>query len=285
MMDANKALVETEGDMEAAVDWLRAKGLSKAAKKADRVAADGLVAAVVSDDMKTGVLVELNAETDFVARNEGFQKAVTSFAKAALETDGTKEALLAAPATEGDGTVADQITRLIATIGENMSLRRVEKVSSPEGVVASYIHGATADGLGRIGVLVALKGSDAAALTDAGRKVAMHIAATSPAAATTAELDPELVEREKTVLTEQARESGKPDNVIEKMIEGRMKKFYKEVVLVEQQFVMNPDETVADFIKSQGGELVSFSRMTVGEGIEKEESDFAAEVAAASKAG
>lgn len=285
MMDAKKALVETEGDMEAAVDWLRAKGLSKAAKKADRVAADGLVAAVVSDDMKTGVLVELNAETDFVARNEGFQKAVTSFAKAALETDGTKEALLAAPATEGDGTVADQITRLIATIGENMSLRRVEKVSSPEGVVASYIHGATADGLGRIGVLVALKGSDAAALTDAGRKVAMHIAATSPAAATTAELDPELVEREKTVLTEQARESGKPDNVIEKMIEGRMKKFYKEVVLVEQQFVMNPDETVADFIKSQGGELVSFSRMTVGEGIEKEESDFAAEVAAASKAG
>ena len=285
MMDAKKALVETEGDMEAAVDWLRAKGLSKAAKKADRVAADGLVAAVVSDDMKTGVLVELNAETDFVARNEGFQKAVTSFAKAALETDGTKEALLAAPATEGDGTVADQITRLIATIGENMSLRRVEKVSSPEGVVASYIHGATADGLGRIGVLVALKGSDAAALTDAGRKVAMHIAATSPAAATTAELDPELVEREKTVLTEQARESGKPDNVIEKMIEGRMKKFYKEVVLVEQQFVMNPDETVAEFIKSQGGEFVSFSRMTLGEGIEKEETDFAAEVAAASKAG
>ena len=285
MMDAKKALVETEGDMEAAVDWLRAKGLSKAAKKADRVAADGLVAAVVSEDMKTGVLVELNAETDFVARNEGFQKTVISLAKAALGTDGTKEALLAAPATEGDGTVADQITRLIATIGENMTLRRVKKVESPEGAVASYIHGAAADGLGRIGVLVALKGSDAAALTETGRKVAMHIAATSPAAATTAELDPELVEREKTVLTEQARESGKPDNVIEKMIEGRMKKFYKEVVLVEQQFVMNPDETVAEFIKSQGGEFVSFSRMTLGEGIEKEETDFAAEVAAASKAG
>merc|ERR1711916_50928 len=221
----------------------------------------------------------------FVARNEGFQKTVISLAKAALGTDGTKEALLAAPATEGDGTVADQITRLIATIGENMTLRRVKKVESPEGAVASYIHGAAADGLGRIGVLVALKGSDAAALTDAGRKVAMHIAATSPAAATTAELDPELVEREKTVLTEQARESGKPDNVIEKMIEGRMKKFYKEVVLVEQQFVMNPDETVAEFITSQGGEFVSFSRMTLGEGIEKEETDFAAEVAAASKAG
>ena len=279
MMDAKKALVETEGDMEAAVDWLRAKGLSKAAKKADRVAADGLVAAVVSDDMKTGVLVELNAETDFVARNEGFQKAVTSFAKAALETDGTKEALLAAPATEGDGTVADQITRLIATIGENMSLRRVEKVSSPEGVVASYIHGATADGLGRIGVLVALKGSDAAALTDAGRKVAMHIAATSPAAATTAELDPELVEREKTVLTEQARESGKPDNVIEKMIEGRLNKFYKEVVLVEQPFVMNPDQTVGAFLEEQGATLKGFVRFGLGEGVEKEEDDFAAEVA------
>lgn len=283
MMDAKKALVETDGDMEAAVDWLRKKGLSKAAKKADRVAADGLVAAVVSDDKKTGILIELNAETDFVARNEGFQKTLLSFAKAALATDGTKEALLDAPATEGDGTVADQITRLIATIGENMSLRRVEKIEASEGVVTSYIHSAAADGLGRIGVLVALNGSDTEKLEDAGRKVAMHIAATSPAAATTDELDQELVERERKVLTEQARESGKPDNVIEKMIEGRIKKFYKEVVLVEQQFVMNPDETVADFIKNQGGELVGFKQMVLGEGIEKEEADFAAEVAAASK--
>lgn len=283
MMDAKKALVETDGDMEAAVDWLRKKGLSKAAKKADRVAADGLVAAVVSDDKKTGVLIELNAETDFVARNEGFQNALMSFATAALTTDGTKEGLLDAPATEGEGKISDQITRLIATIGENMSLRRVEKLESPEGVVTSYIHGAAADGLGRIGVLVALKGDNAEALDEAGRKVAMHIAATSPAAATTEELDQELVERERKVLTEQARESGKPDNVIEKMIEGRIKKFYKEVVLVEQQFVMNPDETVAEFIKSQGGELVGFRRYTLGEGIEKEESDFAAEVAAATK--
>ena len=155
MMDAKKALVENDGDVEAAIDWLRAKGLSKAAKKADRVAADGLVAAVISDDKKTGGLVELNAETDFVARNEGFQSTLLSFAKAALDTDGTKEALLAAPATSGDGTISDQITRLIATIGENITLRRVEKIESPEGVVTNYIHGAAADGLGRIGVLVA----------------------------------------------------------------------------------------------------------------------------------
>ncbi len=197
MMDAKKALVETDGDMEAAVDWLRKKGLSKAAKKADRVAADGLVAAIVSEDKKTGVLIELNAETDFVARNEGFQKTLSGFAKAALATDGTKEGLLAAPATEGDGTIADQITRLIATIGENMSLRRVEKLESPAGVVTSYIHGAAADGLGRIGVLVALKGDDVEKLDDAGRKVAMHIAATSPAAAKSEELDQVLVERER----------------------------------------------------------------------------------------
>ncbi len=283
MMDAKKALVESDGDMEAAVDWLRKKGLSKAAKKADRVAADGLVAAVVSDDRKTGVVVELNAETDFVARNEGFQSALLSIANAALDTDGTKEGLLAAPATEGDGTIADQITRLIAKIGENMTLRRVEKLESPEGVVTSYIHSATAEGLGRIGVLVALKGDASDDLVDAGRKVAMHIAATSPAAATTDELDPELIARERKVLTEQAKESGKPDNVIEKMIEGRIKKFYKEVVLVEQAFVMNPDESVEDFIKSQNAELVGFRHFVLGEGIEKEEADFAAEVAAATK--
>ncbi len=284
MMDAKKALVENDGNVEAAIDWLRAKGLSKAAKKADRVAADGLVAAVVSADKKTGVLVELNAETDFVARNEGFQKSLVGFAEAALTTDGTSEALLSAPAVEGEGTISDQITRLIATIGENITLRRVEKLGSPEGVVTNYIHGAAADGLGRIGVLVALKGEASAdELAEAGRKVAMHIAATSPAAATTDDLDPELVAREKQVLTEQARESGKPDNVIEKMIVGRLQKFYKEVVLVEQQFVMNPDETVAQFLASQKAELVGFKRVTLGEGIEKEESDFAAEVAAATK--
>ena len=284
MMDSKKALVETDGDIEAAVDWLRAKGLSQAAKKADRVAADGLVGVTVSDDKSVGVVIEVNAETDFVARNEGFQGAVRSFAKAALNGDGTKEGLLEAPATSGDGKISDQITRLIATIGENMSLRRVSKLEAAGGVVTSYIHGPVSESLGRIGVLVALKGeSDAATLEDAGRKVAMHIAATSPAAATTADLDQALVERERTVLTEQARESGKPANVIEKMIEGRIKKFYKEVVLVEQQFVMNPDQTVEEFLTSQKAELVGFVRFTVGEGIEKEVTDFAAEVAAASK--
>ena len=284
MMDAKKALVETDGDMDTALDWLRKKGIAKAGKKAGRVAADGLVAAVVSDDQTSGVLVELNAETDFVARNEGFQDTLRSFAATAIGTDGTKDALLNAPATEGEGKVSDQITRLIATIGENMSLRRVEKLESPDGVVTNYIHGAAADSLGRIGVLVALKGSaDKAALSEVGRKVAMHIAATSPAAATVDELDQDLVERERKILTEQAKESGKPDNVIEKMIEGRIKKFYKEVVLVEQQFVMNPDQTVAQFIKESGGEFVGFSRYTLGEGIEKEEADFAAEVAAATK--
>lgn len=281
MMDSKKALVETDGDIEAAVDWLRAKGLSKAAKKADRVAADGLVAVEVSEDRTKGVLIELNAETDFVARNEGFQTAIRGFAKAALATDGTAAGLLDAPATEGDGKVSDQITRLVATIGENMTLRRVEKLEADGGLVTTYVHGPVADGLGKIGVLVGLKGSGD--LADTGRKVAMHIAAVSPAAATTDELDPTLVEREKAILTEQAKESGKPANVVEKMIEGRIRKFYKEVVLVEQQFVMNPDETVGQFIKNSGAELIGFKRFTLGEGIEKEEADFAAEVAAAVK--
>ena len=284
MMDSKKALVENDGDIEAAVDWLRAKGIAKAGKKESRVAAEGLVAALVSDDHKIGVLVEFNAETDFVGRNENFQAALDQFAKIALNGDGTVEGLLAADAADGEGTVKDQITRLIATIGENMTLRRVEKQSVETGVVSSYIHGGVADGLGKIGVLVALKGEgDAAEMSEAGRKVAMHVAATSPAAATTDELDQELVEREKTVLTEQARESGKPDNVIEKMIVGRLQKFYKEVVLVEQPFVMDPDKTVGQFIKDEKAELAGFSRFKLGEGIEKEETDFAAEVAAATK--
>ena len=279
MMDAKKALVENDGDMEAAVDWLRAKGLSKAAKKSGRTAADGLVAAVLSDDGKTGALVELNAETDFVARNEKFQTALKQIADKALETDGTLEALQNAKAPSGDGTVNDMITGLVATIGENMTVRRTAKMSAPNGQVASYVHSAEAPDMGKIGVLVALDGTDAAKLVDAGRKVAMHIAATSPASATTAELDPELIERERQVLTEQARESGKPDSVIEKMIEGRLKKFYKEVVLVEQPFVMNPDQTVGEFIEAQGATLIGFVRFTLGEGIEKAEDDFAAEVA------
>ncbi|MEQ9315462.1 MAG: translation elongation factor Ts [Henriciella sp.] len=279
MMDAKKALVENDGDMEAAIDWLRAKGLSKAAKKSGRAAADGLVAAIVSSDGKTGVLVELNAETDFVARNETFQNALKEIAGVAMTTNGDVEAVKAAPAPSGGGSVNDMITALVAKIGENMTLRRTAKLEAPNGQVASYIHSAEAENMGKIGVLVALEGADADKLADAGRKVAMHVAATSPASATTADLDPVLVERERQVLTEQARESGKPDNVIEKMIEGRLNKFYKEVVLVEQPFVMNPDQTVGKFIEEQGGKLIGFVRFTLGEGVEKAEDNFAAEVA------
>lgn len=275
MMDAKKALVESDGDMEAAIDWLRAKGLSKAAKKSGRTAADGLVAAIASSDGKTGALVELNAETDFVARNETFQTALKEIAAIALTTNGSVEALKEANAPDGEGSVHDMITRLVATIGENMTLRRATKIEADN--VATYIHNAEADGMGKLGVLVGLNGSGN--LEEAGRKVAMHVAATSPAAATVAELDQTLVEREKQVLTEQAEQSGKPANVIEKMIEGRIKKYYKEVVLVEQPFVMNPDQTVAAFLKDAGAELVGFHMFKLGDGIDKEEDDFAAEVA------
>ena len=288
MMDAKKALVESDGDVEAAVDWLRAKGLSKAAKKSGRTAADGLVAAVVSDDGKTGTLVELNAETDFVARNEQFQEALRKIASVALTTDGTTEGLAGAPAPEGDGTVDDMIKRMVATIGENMSLRRTSKLSVDTGSVTSYMHSPVVDGLGKIGVIVALESAaDAGKLAEVGKKVAMHIAATSPAATTVDDLDPALVEKEKAFLTEQARESGKPENIIENMIKGRIKKFFKEVVLVEQQFVMNPDQTIAQFLEEEGKtagsdiKLAGFARFGLGEGIEKKEEDFAAEVAAA----
>ncbi|WP_340693639.1 translation elongation factor Ts [Hyphomonas sp.] len=279
MMDAKKALVENDGNEEAAIEWLRAKGLSKAAKKSGRTAADGLVAVKVSADGKSGAIVELNAETDFVARNEGFQKALEGITEAALGTDGTLAAVAAAPAPEGDGTVDDMIKRMIAKIGENISLRRSAKLSADK--VASYIHNAEAAGMGKVGVLVALSGSGD--LEDIGRKIAMHIAATSPAAATTAELDPELVETEKRVLTEQARESGKPDNIIENMIKGRLQKFYKEVVLLEQPFVMNPDQTVSAYLKDQGATLVGFVHFKLGEGIEKAADNFADEVASLTK--
>jgi len=280
MMDAKKALVENNGDEEAAIEWLRAKGLSKAAKKSGRAAAEGLVAVKLSADGKTGAIVELNAETDFVSRNDTFQKALDSIANVALGVDGDVDALSAAPSPDGEGTVDDMIKRMIATIGENMTLRRFVRLTS-SGRVASYVHNAVAPGMGNVGVLVSLEGTGD--LEDAGRKVAMHVAATSPAAATTDELDPALIESEKRVLTEQARESGKPDAVIEKMIVGRMQKFYKEVVLVEQPFIMDPDQTVGEFLKAQGATLKGFAHFKLGQGVEKAADNFADEVAALTK--
>jgi elongation factor Ts len=280
MMDAKKALIETDGDMEAAVDLLRVKGLAKADKKAGRTAAEGLVGVAV--DGGTGVAVELNSETDFVARNPVFQEMVGSIAKAALGVSGDVEALKAADM--GGKTVAETVTAQVATIGENMSLRRSARLEAD--VVSSYVHNAAAPGMGKIGVLVGLNSTgDKAALEALGKQIAMHVAATSPASLGEADLDPALVEREKQVLTEQARESGKPDNVIEKMIVGRMNKFFQEVCLLKQAFVINPDLTVEKAVKEAeegiGAPVTvsGFVRMAVGEGIEKETEDFAAEVA------
>ncbi|MBG6165903.1 elongation factor Ts [Labrenzia sp. EL_195] len=284
MMDCKAALSESGGDMEAAVDWLRTKGLAKAAKKAGRVAAEGLVG-VAADGGKAAV-IELNSETDFVARNEGFQELVTKVAKAAVGTDGSVEAV---SATDLDGkSVSDAITDAIATIGENMTLRRSALLAVNEGVVSVYVHGKVAEGLGKIGVLVALESSgDKSKLDALGRQIAMHVAATSPLALNVAELDQAVVEREKSVFSEQARESGKPDNIIEKMVEGRLRKFYEEVTLEKQAFVINPDQTVEQAVEALAKELGTevklsgFVRFALGEGIEKEEQDFAAEVAAA----
>ncbi len=274
MMDAKKALTETGGDIEAATDWLRTKGLAKAAKKSGRTAAEGLVAVAVEGG--AGVAVEVNAETDFVARNAEFQKMAGDIAQAALKVS-ELDALLAADL--GGKTVKDVVTDKIATIGENMGVRRMARVEGD--VVASYVHNAIADGMGKIGVLVALTGSDKDAMAAIGKQVAMHVAATNPASLSEKDLDPALVEREKQVLTEQARESGKPDNVIEKMIVGRMNKFFQEVTLLKQSFVINPDLSVEKAVKEAGAdiEIVGFARVEVGEGIEKEEEDFAAEVA------
>ena len=268
MMDAKKALTETGGDMTAAVDWLRTKGLAKAAKKSGRVAAEGLVGVAVADGV--GVAVEINSETDFVAKNEEFQAMVREIADAALGVSDI-DALNAAPV--GGKPVAEVLTDAIAKIGENMTLRRMARLEGD--TVVSYVHNAAAEGMGKIGVLVALKGGD----TGFGRQVAMHVAATAPASLGEADLDPALLEREKTVLTEQARESGKPEAVIEKMIVGRLKKFLEEVTLLGQKFVINPDVTVAEAAAEAGAEITGFVRVAVGEGIEKKEEDFAAEVA------
>ena len=272
MMDAKKALTETSGDFEAAVDWLRTKGLAKAAKKSGRVAAEGLVAVYV--DGPNGVAIEVNSETDFVAKNSEFQEMVRGFAGVALTVESV-DAL--ADADYQGKKISEVLTDKIATIGENLSLRRISKITGNQ--VVSYIHNAAADGMGAIAVLVALKGNN----QEFGRQVAMHIAAANPQALNKDELDPSIIEREKSVLTEQARESGKPEQVIEKMIDGRMKKFLSEVTLLGQDFVIDQDLTVEAAAKNSGVEIVGFIRMAVGEGIEKKEEDFAAEVAKASQ--
>jgi elongation factor Ts len=289
MMDCKKALTETGGDLEASVDWLRSKGLSKAAKKADRVAAEGLVAVAVRDTGAgmIGSAVEINAETDFVARNELFQTAAREIAKASLDVDGGVDAIAAAKLASGE-TVQDRLTNLIATIGENMMVRRAARFVVPQGVVATYIHNAAAPELGRIGVLVALESAgDKAKLTELGRKIAMHVAATQPLSLSTDDLDPAAVERERAIFSEQAAASGKPAQVIEKMVEGRIRKFFEEVVLLKQAFVMNPDQTIEQLVEQTGKELgspvklVAFTRLALGEGVEKTEGpDFASEVAA-----
>ena len=272
MMDAKKALTETSGDFEAAVDWLRTKGLAKAAKKSGRVAAEGLVA--VSVDGSNGVAIEVNSETDFVAKNAEFQEMVRGIAGVALNVDSVES--LADADFQGK-KVSEVITDKIATIGENLSLRRISKISGDQ--VVSYVHNSAADGMGAIAVLVALKGSN----QEFGRQVAMHIAAANPQALSSDDLDPSIIEREKSVLTEQARESGKPEQVIEKMIEGRMKKFFSEVTLLGQDFVIDPDLTVQAASEKAEVEIVGYVRMAVGEGIEKKEEDFAAEVAKAAQ--
>jgi elongation factor Ts len=268
MMDAKKALTETGGDMEAAIDWLRTKGLAKAAKKSGRTAAEGLVGVAVEGGV--GVAVEVNSETDFVARNSYFQEIVRAIAEVATGCADI-EALKGAPLE--DKTVQEAVTAKIVTIGENLHLRRMASVEGE--TVASYVHNAVAENLGRIGVIVALKGAD----NGIGKQIAMHVAATSPASLSEADLDPGLVAREKAILTEQARESGKPEGVIEKLIVGRMNKFFEEVTLLKQKFVLNPDITVGQAAKDAGVEIVGFARLAVGEGIEKETEDFAAEVA------
>jgi len=272
MMDAKKALTETDGDFEAAIDWLRTKGLAKAAKKSSRVAAEGLVAVATRDGK--GVAVEVNSETDFVAKNSDFQEMVKAITTAALDVSNTDE--LASASIDGK-TVADTLTDNIAKIGENMTLRRMQTIEAER--VVTYVHNSATQDMGQIGVLVAINGDN----TEFARQVAMHVAAANPQALSAAELDQSIVEREKNILTEQARESGKPEQVIEKMIQGRMKKFLAEVTLLGQDFVINPDLTVEAAAQEAGVKIVSYVRMAVGEGIEKVEEDFAAEVAKAAQ--
>ena len=285
MMDCKKALAETNGEMEAAIDWLRAKGLAAAAKKAGRTAAEGLVGVAVEGTR--GAVVEVNSETDFVAKNELFQDFVRNVAKLALE-HGTDVEALGAVQYPGGGTVQEKLTDNIAKIGENQSLRRAAVVEVNQGAVVSYVHNQVAPGLGKIGVLVALESAAPAETLQAlGKQIAMHVAAAHPLALSADELDSSLVERERSIAMEKAKESGKPDNIVEKMVEGSLAKFRKESALLTQLFVMDNKTPVAEVVASAakeagtGIQLLGFVRFQLGEGIEKQQSDFAAEVAAA----
>lgn len=286
MMDCKRALAENDGDLEAAVDWLRKKGLMAASKKAGRVAAEGLVGIALSG--ADGAMVEVNAETDFVSRNPDFQAFVKTVSELALANGDSVEALTAAPYPASGRTVADELLHLIATIGENMNVRRVAKLGVKPGVLGSYVHNVQAPGLGKIGVLVALETEgDAATLDALARQIAMHVAATAPQSVSRDDLDPALVERERNILAEQARASGKPEAVIEKMVEGRLRKFYEEVCLVDQAFVMDPDKTVGKVLEDAAASagtpvrVAGFVRFALGEGIDRKTSDFADEVARA----
>tara|TARA_R110002050_G_scaffold294841_1_gene453062 strand:- start:31372 stop:32298 length:927 start_codon:yes stop_codon:yes gene_type:complete len=285
MMKCKEALVECKGDMEAAVDWLRKKGLSAAAKKAGRVAAEGLISVITDGDV--GVMVEVNSETDFVARNDKFQAYVENVGAIAKNHEAGLSSLVEDQYGQGTGrTVGEELTNLIALIGENMTLRRMTRLTAESGVVASYIHNAATEKTGKLGVLVVLESEgDKAKLEALGRQIAMHIAAANPQSVTTDDLDPELLERERVVLSEQAKASGKPENVIEKMVEGRLRKFYEESVLVEQTFVIDGETRIKDVLKNAEKEvgapvkISSFVRYGLGEGVEKKEDDFANEVA------
>jgi len=285
MMDCKKALVETSGDMEAAVDWLRKKGLSAAAKKAGRVAAEGLV--VVAATGGKAAMVEVNAETDFVARNDAFQAFALQVAKLALESGADLEKLKSLAYPGAGRTVGEELTNLIATVGENMNLRRVTHLNVAKGVVATYVHNALAPNIGKIGVLVGLESAaDAGKLGELGKQLAMHVAAARPDALEIKDIDPKALEREKNILADQARASGKPENIIEKMLEGRLKKYYEDVVLMEQVYVVDGESRVRQVVEeaskalSASVKVAGFERFQLGEGIEKAQGDdFAAEVA------
>ena len=293
MMDCKKALVEAGGDAEAAIDWLRKKGLSAAAKKSGRVAAEGLIG--VASAPRTAAMVEVNAETDFVARNEHFQTFVATVAELVLTVGDDIEAIKAArwpgsvDLVEGGQsfrTVGEQLTHLIATIGENMSIRRAKRLHVSDGTVATYVHSAVKPGLGKIGVLVALEGaSEQSVMETLGRQIGMHVAAARPEALDVSFVEPSALEREKAVLTEQAMASGKPEAVIQKMVEGRIRKYYEEVVLLEQVWVHDGETRVKGVVKKAGMTLSGFARFQLGEGIDKQTSDFAAVVAAAAGQG